>query len=513
MQIDKIIEIGKKARLKYNNCPKTELGNAERHARINYESHKHSEKRGDFVYDGKRFVNSEAKAFELYIRTVLPLLYAEAGAVFDDMQHSRIPESEKSKTIQAATRHAIHSEAANRIAAAIRLARTDSKITIDEDAFDKNPLLFNCKNGTFNFETGKLQPHDRKDLISKISNVEYDPEAEAPIFNKFISTIFDNDKDMIRFMQKSLGYTATGLTNEQKIWILLGVGANGKSVLTTAISEALGEYACQCSPELLLKTNDSEDKRLTQIARLVGARFAQSQETDEGRALAEAAIKTMTGGEKLVGRHLYQSQFTFEASHKLWLATNSRPIIKGTNEGIWRRILLVPFDVRIPPAEQDKNLSKKLAREGAGIFNWLAEGYRLYRAEGLCIPKKVTDAVSAYRGDSDILTAFIDQNCIIKQHGQGASVSVSELYDSYQSFCESEGEYCKSNRYFSTALKDKGFDKIKQGKIWFWRGILLDNDSDTNSNTNFKNDSFTISEDREMLSEKLELSENDELFQ
>jgi putative DNA primase/helicase len=261
----------------------------------------------------------------------------------------------------------------------------------------------------------------------------------------------------------------TGDTGEQCLLILHGSGANGKSVLLEVLGSMLGAYAKQAAPDLLLAK--TQDRHPTEIADLFGSRLVTAIETSEGRRLAEALVKQMTGGDKMKARFMRQDFFEFDATHKLWLATNHKPQVRGTDYAIWRRIRLIPFEVTIPKEEQVKGLAGKLlAEEAPGILAWMVRGCLSWQRQGLAPPSKVTEATEAYRKEMDVLQGFLDEKCVIHPTAQATA---SALFKAYQSWCEEAGEQAETQQSFGSRLTERGFIREKKGTIeWYGIGLL-----------------------------------------
>nr|MDQ2694643.1 phage/plasmid primase, P4 family [Pseudomonadota bacterium] len=359
------------------------------------------------------------------------------------------------------------SESRSRIEAALSLA--GSFLDIDVTALDQGKWLLNCQNGTLDLRTRKLRPHRRSDFITRCVPVAYDPSATCPTWEAFLDRIFDNRESLVRFQQKALGYSLTGDTREKCIFILYGPkGDNGKSTLLQAISTLLARYATEAAPELLMARKS--ERHPTEIADLHGARLVTALETGKRRSLNENLVKQMTGcGDKLKGRYMRQDFFEFYPEFKLFLATNHKPVIRGTDNAIWNRIRLIPFEVSIPKAEQDKNLPAKLQAELPGILNWAVEGCRLWLAEGMEPPEEVENATTGYREEMDVLAGFLADHCFI---GEKATASAKDLYETYCKWCETNGEVPETQRSFGMSLTERGFERYRNNGM-NWKGIGL----------------------------------------
>lgn len=286
----------------------------------------------------------------------------------------------------------------------VTLAESEPGIPVLPGELDRDPWLLNVKNGTVDLRTGELRPHKRDDLITKIVPVEYDSEASCPTWLAFLNRIMDGNERLIAFLQRAAGYSLTASTQEQCFFLLYGTGANGKSVFLTTLLAVMGDYGIQAAPDLLLAK--SGESHPTEVADLFGARLVVATETEAGRRLAENLVKQHTSGDRLKARFMRQDFFEFEATFKIWLATNNKPIVKGTDYAIWRRIKLIPFTVTIPPEERDKSLPAKLRQELHGILAWAVQICLEWQKYGLNEPQEVTAATCAYRDEQDILGSW-----------------------------------------------------------------------------------------------------------
>jgi putative DNA primase/helicase len=214
----------------------------------------------------------------------------------------------------------------------------------------------------------------------------------------------------------------------------------------------------------------SGDQITNDIARLRGTRFVTTTEAEQGRRLSEPLIKKITGNDEMTARFLYGEYFNFKPTCKIFMATNHKPVIKGTDYGIWRRIKLIPFTTRIPEEKQDKRLEEKLKTEASGILNWLLEGVARWQKEGLVAPEAVLNATDEYRGEMDIIGSFLKECCVVQE---GNSIRMRELYKAYSDWCDDNNEHPVTERAFSSRLKEMGFDKSRTADARFWSGLAL----------------------------------------
>lgn len=334
---------------------------------------------------------------------------------------------------------------------------------------DKHKMAFNVPNGTLSLKTGQLVPHERKHFITKFSPIEYTNNADCPMWQKFLDDIFGGDKDLIRYIQKAVGYSMTGDVSEQCVFFLYGTGRNGKSTFLDVLREIFGEYVSNIQPETIMVKNGMGNGINSDIARLKGARMVTTVEPNEGVRLNEGLIKQLTGDDAVTARKLYGNEFEFKPEFKLWMATNHKPIIRGTDEGIWRRIHMIPFTVQIPPEKVDRQLKTKLEREYPAILRWAVEGCLLWQREGLKQPRAVLDMTREYRREMDVISGFLGDCCEI---GEGFCAKSSELYGVYSAWCEANTEYKMSNTKFSVEL-EKRFAKIARMDGKYFVGLRL----------------------------------------
>lgn len=365
-------------------------------------------------------------------------------------------------------------ERSGSIAGILTLAATEKPVALDPAAFDADPWLLNCANGVLDLRTGELLEHDPAMHLTKVTAAAYRTDASAPEFGRFVERILP-DADVRGFVQRYLGYALLGEVQEHVLAVFYGVGANGKGTLTNAVDYALGDYALTPDPDLLVDRGTGFHP--TSSASLFGARLAIMQETDQGRRLAEGTVKRLTGGDPIAARRMREDFWEFEPSHTFVLATNHRPIVRGNDEGIWRRLRLVPFDVVIPAEERDGELPSRLRTEADGILTWLVNGYHDWREHGLAEPAAVIEATQKYRDESDLITQFLtDRTTTVGM----ASVKSSQLFAAWQAWCHIEGADAGTQTSFSTALTERGFDRTKRGgyQVWLGLGLLPDHDED-----------------------------------
>jgi len=368
---------------------------------------------------------------------------------------------------KALAKHATASESETRIRAMIELAK--SEVPISPDKLDADPWLLNVLNGTIDLRTGELREHRREDLITKLAPVEYDPQAKAPTWEVFLGRVLPSE-DLRGFVQRAAGYSATGDTSEQCLFIHHGPGANGKSTFQETIAAVLGDYAMRTPTETLLVKRSGGVPN--DVARLKGARFVTASETEEGRRLAESLVKDLTGQDTISARFMWAEWFDFKPTHALHLSTNHKPEIRGTDPAIWRRIRLIPWAVTIPPAEQDRKLAEKLREELPGVLAWIVRGCLEWQREGLQAPEEVRQATKAYRTEMDLLAAFLADCCL---RGEGEDAFAGELWGAWKRWCEETGEQAGSQKRFGGRLTERGFLNHRDSRTGrkVWSGVSL----------------------------------------
>ena len=371
-------------------------------------------------------------------------------------------EIEDDKLLKAFVKHERASEADSRIKAMVALAQSEGRIPVRLSDFDSDPNLLNVLNGTLDLSTGKLGVHRRGDMLTKISPVVYDPEAKCPTWLRFLDEITAGNKALQAYLQRCFGYSLTG---EHALFMLWGKGANGKSTFLEVSRFVLGDYAQTADFASFMVTKQQGVRN--DIARLNGARLVTATESESGKRMSESVVKQLTGGDTVSARFLFSEFFEFVPQFKLWMATNHKPKIVGADDGIWRRIRLIPFTVQIPKDRQDKDLAKKLKAEASGTLNWALEGLRQWRKMGLAEPDTVTAATSEYCADQDVLQHLLDACC---QTGTGVRVKGSLLYGAYKKWA---GEFVASERDFANAMSDRGYSRYRTNSERGWEGIAL----------------------------------------
>ena len=362
--------------------------------------------------------------------------------------------------------HAARSGSAAARSAMLRLAQAEQGMAVPTDQWDADPWSLNVANGALDLRTGRLGGHRPGDYATKLAPATYDPDATAPRFERFLEQALPAN-DVRAFVQRSLGYALTGVVREHVLPVWYGAGGNGKGTLQNAVGAVLGDYSRAVPADLMMKKQGG-DQHPTERAMLMGLRLAFASETEAGRQLAESTVKSLTGGDPITARFMRQDFFTFNPSHKLILSTNHRPIIRGNDAGIWRRVRLVPWETT--PAAIDTTLGEQLAREGPGILRWLVEGCLAWQREGLGSAASIDAATTAYRHEQDVCSAFLEE-CTTRT--AEAKVGSADLYAAYRAWCAEAGERHWTQRAFVAALSERGLDRQKAHGTMTYRGLGL----------------------------------------
>lgn len=420
------------------------------------------------TWTGCRWARNERRQVERLAKATVKNIYAEAAVTDDDADRKKISD------------HAHWSESDHRIRAMLNQAGSEEEIAVTSEIFNRNPYLLNFLNGTLDLWSGEFYDHRREDFITHVLPYEYDPKAKCPLWLKTLNTVFNRDSERIAYFQRWVGYSATGSIEEQCFVFCYGGGANGKSTCIETVAAVLGPYAQTARFEsFLTKPGNSASN---DIARMRGARFVSAIEADAGRRLDEAMIKQLTGGDTVTARMLYAEYEQFRPEFKLWLSANSKPVIRGTDEAIWRRVRLIPFDVTIPPKRRDPKLAEKLRAELPGIMAWAVEGCRAWRENGLGSCDAVQRASIEYRQEQDTLGGFLDDWCVV---GPEYKVPKGKLYAAYHGWAETSGLRPVAENVLARQLRERFPDlrdrrgtrstsdrsRSRLGRVWLGIGL------------------------------------------
>ena len=435
--------------------PCTDTGNMERFIR----DHRHVIKSGGhdrqwYVWTGQRWKPSPRDAaFNLALKTV-ENIGLEAVRSSTPSEAEELRKWHKTSQSEAKTN------------AMLKMAAQHETISVSAGAFDSDRMLLNCANGLVDLRTGELLERGPEHLVSKLVDVDYDPTAKCPTFDKFIGDIFCGDKELIRWVQRALGYAITGSVNEQLLFIAYGTGANGKSTLFELINKLLSDYSRATDFELFLSNQKSDVRMMEAIGELKGTRLALASESDGSKRFNETVLKRLTGGDTLRGTKLQQTAFEFKPEFKIWMLANHLPFARDGSHGFWRRIKIVPFARQFTTEEIDTTLPYQLEAEAKGVLRWLVEGAvawhrRVSKTQGKTGlgPCAAIDAsVDQYRYDNDHASRFIEE-CLTVEDGAGR-VGARDLYNIFSRWSHENGfDDLVSENIFSRRMEERGLKK------------------------------------------------------
>jgi putative DNA primase/helicase len=360
-------------------------------------------------------------------------------------------------------------KASSTVAAIVTLARADRAHARTAEDFDRDPWALNTPAGTINLRTGAMRPARRGDHMTKRTAVA--PFGIAPLWRECLDVWTDGDGELQAFLQRFAGYSLTGSVREEVLLIVYGPGGNGKSKWIETQRQALGpDYAGGVAMETLVVTHGEQHP--TDLADLRGKRLAVAVETEEGRRLAEAKIKQLTGGDRLRARFMRRDYFEFDPTHKLVIVGNHKPALRNVDAAMRRRVLLVPFEAEIPEGRRDRGLAGKLTAELPGILAWMIEGCQEWQAGGLRPPARVLAATEAYLESADSLARWADEALVF---GPNESCSKASAFAAWKTWAEASGEFVGSQRRLgewlsrrSGIVEHKGTGGERQ-----WRGLGL----------------------------------------
>lgn len=412
------------------------------------------------AWDGTRFGIDHTGEVMRRAKETVRSIYQEAA------------DEESSARRELLVRHATQSESARRLYAMVDLAISEPGIAVGDYEVDCDPMLLNCPNGIVDLTTGELLEHERRRRLTRLCPVPFDPDAKCPIWEKTVALIFPADAqdpsaggnaELVGYVQRLFGLCLTGRI-EAILPIFWGGGSNGKTTVLKAVQEVLGrDYAIQAPHNFLMaKQNDSHP---TELARLKGQRFVIATETKQNRRIDEALIKWLTGGERIAAHFMRQDFFEFDPTHKLILCTNHKPRITEADDGIWRRVSLVPFRVRFwnhdrgefgpDHLRRDKTLPQRLREEYPGILAWMVRGCLKWQESGLGTAPEVEQETAEYRSDEDALGRFLRERVEVG-NSEALRLPLKELHETYHAWCEENGESRISSRHLASELRSRG---------------------------------------------------------
>ncbi len=364
---------------------------------------------------------------------------------------------------------AFKSESSFGLQATLKLAQSARPIADDGTNWDSNPMLLGVKNGIVDLKTGKLRRGQQSDRITLHTEIPQTTRARYPRWQRFLKEAFVDD-ELIKYIQKAVGYCLTGDTREQILFLCYGTGANGKSTFLDVLRYVLGPYAYNL-PFSAFEL-ESRSQIPNELAALVGKRFVTAIETNESAQLNESRIKTLTGSDPITARFLFHEFFTFNPTGKVWLAFNHKPRVSDDSPGFWRRVRLIPFTQQFGEGQRDPELMEKLKAEASGILNWAIEGALMWQRQGLKTPEVVAQASDTYREESDPLKEFLEECCVLHSDAQA---TVGEFRKAYVHWASVNEEPSLDNRAFCQKMTQRGIRKGRTGhkRTRTWLGVGL----------------------------------------
>jgi P4 family phage/plasmid primase-like protien len=452
----------------------TDLGNARRLVRLHGDNIRYVAAWKSWLVwrDGHWRRDDDGEIMRLAKATVEGM-YAEAAGIADEGVR------------KALRTHAMKCQSAQRLAAMVELAKTERAVVLPVSLIDVDPLLLGVENGVIDLHTGLFRPAEREDYVTKRCGVAFDPTARCPNWDAFLRRIFEKpatadqpataDLELIAYIRRACGYTLTGLTDEEAMFILWNTGNNGKSTLRETIFALMGDYAMGADASLLIAHKKQQGGATPDVARMHGRRLVTVTETQEGDHLNEARVKFITSHDITTARFLFENPFDFTPTHKTWLTTNNKPIIKGTDLGIWRRVQMWPFLVTIPEKERDRYFRQnRLMPELPGILNWALRGLRKYHLLGLKPPSAVIAATEDYREDMDVVGQWIKERL---ERDSKSALKKTALYADYEAWSMvNVGWHLKAigfGRDLARRAKGLGLTEEIVDRERGWRGVRL----------------------------------------
>lgn len=368
------------------------------------------------------------------------------------------------------------SESASGLEGMVKIASARAPMSVASKELDADAYMFNTPTGTVNLSDGSIADCSRDDLITKVAGAGLDDDGEhqedddgaAAEWEAFLKRILP-DHEVRAFVQRFFGYAMLGKVTEHVMPIFTGTGANGKGTMRDAVMAAFGDYAIEVDPAILMESKHERHGAFKM--RLRGARMVFCSETEQGKRFAESTMKRLTGGDPIEANLMHKNPITFDPSHSLVMLTNHLPAVSGDDPAVWRRILVVPFDVVIPEEERDGSLPDRLKKASAAVLAWIYEGWVSYQEQGLNPPEVIRVRTQEYQASSDVLGRFLDERTISTPHGR---VRARELFTAWSTWCGSSGEQAGTEKAFAESLSQRGhISKKSTGGIKTYQGLML----------------------------------------
>jgi len=441
--------------------PYTDSGNAERFALVFADDFRYCAPSHSWLaWTGTHWGVDRTGRVPQAAKQIARKLYAEASSIED--------RTERAACAGWARRTENHAA----LKALATLAQAEPPFPILPEAFDVDPWLLNCQNGTVDLQTGELRPHRRLDFITRLAPVNYDASARSEIWERFLSESTGGDLELLDFLTRATGYSISGSTREEKLFLVLGPGGTGKSTFIEGVRACLGDYSKVADFEAFIQKRDAGIRN--DLAALAGRRLVVSIEVEEGRRLAEGLVKSLTGGDTITARFLHQEFFEYRPAFKLWLIANDPPKVRHADDAIWRRIVRLPFEHVVAPERRDFTLKARLCTDQnvrSAILAWAVEGCLRWQERGLDPPQCVRNATAAYRKSQNPLQDFIGDCCELDPE---ALTPVAKLRTAYEGWSAETGFASPLNpNRFADALRTFDCEAFRDRTGRYWRGIQL----------------------------------------
>jgi putative DNA primase/helicase len=367
------------------------------------------------VWDGRRYALDKTRVINRIAKKTTRAMYEEAATIQEDAER------------KALAMHAMATESRPRIEAMIAMASAEAGVPVLPEELDRDGWLFNCLNGTIDLRTGRLRPHSQADLITQLCPVEFDPHAKCPLWDATLELFFMSDRRLIAYWQRLCGNALVGVVRDHVMPVAYGTGSNGKSTILGTLMALMGDdYAMKAPPAMLMAK--AHETHPTDRADLFGKRLVIAIETESGRRLDEVMVKELTGGDRIRARRMREDFWEFSSTHTLIMATNHKPVIRGTDHGIWRRLKLVPFSVQVDGEQADTSMPERLRAEFPGILAWCVRGCLAWQEIGLNEPDCVRAATDEYRSEQDVIGTFLEERTLQER---SIDTRCNRVYEAY----------------------------------------------------------------------------------